>query len=307
MIEGLMAEEKGLRKNRAMTWLRAVLLLCALSPQPSALSPLYAQDDPYRPLGKLPVGDQLLTLPSSHIPSQGLWEVKFTHRFNQSLTQGSFADQVHSLFGLDTNADVMFGASWAVRRDLQFSIARSNTNDTIEAAAKYVVLQQAPAVPLTFTVRGGVDWRTERDLGDRNSFFAQAIVSRKIGTKAEVFALPTVVTNAGRAITGDSSGALFETAFNVPVGAIYMIRPPLGVVVELIPPQNDLPDELGGDFGWAIGIKRAIGGHWFEILLTNNQATTADQYVTSTFQGTGLDAGDVKLGFNIERRFGRRR
>ncbi len=270
--------------------------------------PLLAQDeDPYRPLARLPVGDQLLTLPSSHIPSQGLWEVKFTHRFNQSLTQGSFADQVHSLFGLDTNADVTFGFSYAMRRDLQFSLARSNTNDTIEAAAKFVVLQQAAAVPLTLTLRGGVDWRTERDLGDRTSYFAQGIVSRKIGTKAEVFALPTVVTNAGRAISGDGSGALFDTAFNVPVGAIYMIRPPLGIVVELIPPNSDLPGELNGDIGWAVGLKRAIGGHWFEILLTNTQATTADQYVTSTFQGTGLDAGDVKLGFNIERRFGRRR
>ncbi len=270
--------------------------------------PLSAQDeDPYRPLARLPVGDQLLTLPSSHIPSQGLWEVKFTHRFNQSLTQGSFADQVHSLFGLDTNADVTFGFSYAMRRDLQFSLARSNTNDTIEAAAKFVVLQQAPSVPLTLTLRGGVDWRTERDLGDRTSYFAQGIVSRKIGTKAEVFALPTVVTNAGRAISGDGSGALFDTAFNVPVGAIYMIRPPLGIVVELIPPNSDLPGELNGDIGWAVGLKRAIGGHWFEILLTNTQATTADQYVTSTFQGTGLDARDVKLGFNIERRFGRRR
>jgi hypothetical protein len=269
--------------------------------------PLFAQDDPYRPIGKLPVGDQLLTLPSSQI-SSGLWEVKFSHRFNQSLADGSFADQVHGLFGLDSNADVNFGLSYALRRDLQFSLARSNTNDTLEAAAKYVVLQQAPSVPLTLTLRGGVDWRTERDLGDRNTLFAQAIVSRRFGSKVELFALPTFATNAGRAVGGgDRSAALFDHAFNVPVGAIYMIRPPLGIVAELIPHNADLPNELGGDIGWAVGIKRAIGGHWFEILLTNSQGTTVDQYVTGTFQGAGLNADDVKLGFNIERRFGRRR
>lgn len=269
-------------------------------------TPVFAQDDPYRPMGKLPVGDQLLTLPSSHIPSQGVWEVRFTHRFNQSLTNGSFSDQVHALFGLDTNADVNFALSYAMRRDLQFSLARSNTNDTLEGAAKYVVLQQAPAVPLTLTLRGGIDYRTERDLEDRESFFAQAIVSRRIG-KLEVFALPTFATNAGRAVNGDTSAALFTTAFNVPVGAAYFMKPPLAVVVELIPPNRDLPDETDGNFGWAIGIKRAIGGHWFEILVTNSQGTTTDQYITNTFQGAGLDAGDVKLGFNIERRFGRRR
>lgn len=272
-----------------------------------ATLPLLAQDDPARPLPKLPVGDQLLTLPSSHIPSQGLWEVKFTHRFNQSLTQGSFADQLHSLFGLDTNADVTFGLAYAMRRDLEFSLARSNTNDTLEGAAKYVVLQQTSTRPLTFTVRGGFDYRTERDLGDRHSLFAQAIVSRRFGGKTEVFVLPTFVTNAGRAVSGDGSGALFDSAFNVPLGVVYMLRPPLAIVAEIIPPNHDLPRGMNGDFGWAVGIKRAIGGHWFEVLLTNTQATTTDQYVTSTFQGSGVDAGDVKLGFNIERRFGRRR
>jgi hypothetical protein len=281
----------------------ALLFLCAL---PSALCAL-AQDDPYRPMGKLPVGDQLLSLPSSHMAAHGLWEIKFTHRFNQSLSNGSLSDQLHSMFGLDTNADVTFGLSYAVRPDLQLSIARSNTNDTFEAAAKYVVLQQAPSVPLTFTMRGGVDWRTERDLEDRNSFFAQAIVSRRIGAKAEVFVMPTFVTDAGRAVTGDTSGALFEHAFNVPVGVTYFVRPPLAVVVEVIPPNGDLPDETNGDFGWSIGIKRAIGGHWFELLVTNSQGTTVDQYTSSTFQGAGFDASEVKLGFNIERRFGRRR
>ena len=269
--------------------------------------PLTAQTSPYTPLGKLPVGDTILTLPSPHMPSRGTWEVKFTHRFNQSLSDGSLADQVHALFGLDSNADVTFGLSYALRRDLQLSIARSNTNDTIEAAAKYLLLQQAAAVPLSVTLRGGADWRTERNLEDRVSLFAQALLSRRIGRKLEVYALPTFVTNAGRAVTARGSGALFDQAFNVPLGAAYFLRPPLAVVAEVIPPNGDLPDDLDGDFAWAVGVKRALGGHWFEILLTNSQSTMADQYVTSTFQGTGLDASDVKLGFNIERRFGRRR
>lgn len=266
-----------------------------------------AQQDPYKPITPLPMGDSLLSLPSPNIQPHGMWEIKFSHRFNQSLSNGSFSDQVHSLFGLDTNADVVFGVSWAVRRDLQLSLARSNTNDTLEGAAKYVVLQQAPKMPFTLTLRGGADLRTERNLGDRTSFFAQAIVAHQFGRKAEVFALPTFVTDAGRAVSGNSSAALFDTAFNVPVGISYMIKPPLAIVAEVIPPNGDLPSGMKSDFGWSLGIKRAIGGHWFELLITNNQATMADQYVTTTFQGTPLDAGDVRLGFNIERRFGKKR
>ncbi len=267
--------------------------------------PLFAQEEP--PVRPLPVGDVLLSLPSNHIAPYGQWDVKFTHRFNQSLTDGSFSDQLHSLFGLDTNADVVFGAAYAMRPNLQLSLARSNVNDTLEGAAKYVVLRQTEGAPLSLTARGGFDLRTEKDLEDRTSFFAQAIVSRQFGRKAELFALPTIATNAGRAVSGDASVALFDYAFNMPVGLVWMLRPGFAAVIELTPPNTDLPDEIDSNPGWAIGVKRNIGGHWFEVLLTNSQSTFVDQYVTTTFQGSGLDTDDVHLGFNIERRFGRRR
>ena len=284
-----------------MTKLAAALLSIVLA------CGAFAQDAQEASVARaLPLGDWLLSLPNGRIPERGLWEVKFAHRFNQSLSQGSFADQVHSLFGLDTNADVVFGASYALRPNLQVGLFRSNTNDTLEGAVKYVVFEQSATRPITLAARGGVDWRTERDLGDRTSLFAQAIISRQFGRRAEIFLHPTIVTNAGRAVTADASGALFENAFNVSISAAVRTRGSLFVVAELIPPQADLPDEMDGNLGWSIGIKRAIGLHWFEILLTNNQATLTDQYVTSTFQGTAFDAGDVRLGFNIERRFGRR-
>ena len=50
-------------------------------------------------------------------------------------------------------------------------------------------------------------------------------------------------------------------------------------------------------------LKRVIGGHYFEILISNSNATHADQYVTSTYMGSPLQRSDLHLGFNIERRF----
>lgn len=264
-----------------------------------------AQDDQYTPIRTVPLGDTLLTLPTSHIPTEGTWEIKFTHRFNQSLDQGSFSDRVHSLWGLDSNADVGIGLSYVISRDLQASFIRSNASDDIETSLKYVVVQQARAIPFSLAIRGGMDWRTERDIVDRTSYFAQAVVSRQFGGRAEVFLIPTFVTDAGRAVSGSSSVALFRHAFNVPMGAAVMIRPGLSVVGEFTPKNRNLPSSVnGGDFGWALGLKRAIGGHYFEILLTNTNATHADQYVTSTYQGSPLNKSDFHLGFNIERRFG---
>jgi hypothetical protein len=269
--------------------------------------PLFGQEsNDYTPVRPVPLGDTLLSLPTSHIPGEGIWEIKFTHRFNQSLDQGSFSDRVHSLYGLDSNADVGIGLSYAITRDLQATFMRSNVNDDIESSLKYVVVQQARAIPFSLALRGGMDWRTERDVTDRTSFFGQAIISRQFGAHAEVFLMPTYATNAGRAVNGTTSAALFKHAFNVPIGAALMVRPGLSVVVELTPKNRDLPASAnGGDFGWALGLKRAIGGHYFEILLTNSNATQVDQYVTSTYQGSPLNKSDIHLGFNIERRFGR--
>src|SRR5258706_2310163 len=124
-----------------------------------------AQDNtpsPYTPTNPIPLGDTLLSLPTSHIPSTGTWEIKFTHRFNQAIDEGSGSDRLHSLFGLDSNADVSIGASWAVHRDLQFSLDRSNVLDDIELAAKYIVFQQAAAIPGSLAFRIGGVLRTVR-------------------------------------------------------------------------------------------------------------------------------------------------
>src|SRR5438105_4801467 len=137
-----------------------------------------------------------------------------------------------------------------------------------------------------------------------DSAFGQLIVSRQFGRRAELFIIPTYATNAGRAVAGTQSQALFKHASNVPIGVAVMVRPALSVVAELIPKNRDLPSGQKADSAWAIGLKRAIGGHYFEILVTNSNATHVDQYVSSTYQGSTLNKSDLHLGFNIERRFG---
>jgi hypothetical protein len=262
---------------------------------------VFAQNQ-YTPVAPIPVGDILLSLPSSHIPDAKTWEVKFTHRFNQSIDSGN---AWHSLLGLDSGANTGIGLSYVPYRDFQIALLRTNTLETYEASLKYVVMQQARVIPFTAALRGGVDWRNAREIDDRASYFAQAIISRQFGGRFDLYVVPTYITDAGRAISGIRSVALFDHAFNAPAGVVFMIRPAFSIVGEVIPPNHDLPDTLKADLGWAVGIKKAIGGHFFEILLTNSNGTSADQYITSTFNGAPLTTGDLRLGFNIERRFGK--
>lgn len=264
----------------------------------------FAQDR-YTPVPPLPLGNVLLNLPTSHMASKGTWEVKFTHRFNQSLDQGSFSDRIHSLYGLDSNADVGLGLSYVAARDLEFSFYRSNANDDIELAARYNVFQQAQAIPFSTAFRFGGDWRTERSVHDRTSAFGQLIVSRQFGKRAEITVIPSFATDAGRAVSGTSDAALFKHVFNVPVAIALVMRPGFSLIGEIIPKNRDLPKTMHADPSWAIGIKKVVGGHYFELLISNSNATHVDQYLTSTYQGAPLQRGDLHLGFNIERRFGR--
>lgn len=255
----------------------------------------------YTPVQPIPVGDILLTLPSSHMADAHTWEVRFSHRFNQSVD----GNGIHSLFGLDSGANVGLGLSYVPFRDFELALVRQSTLETYELSGKYALFQQARAIPFAAAIRAGVDDRNARALNDRSSYFAQAIVSRQFGNRFDIYAVPTYVTNAGRVASGSQSVALFQHAFNVPVGALVQITPGLSVVGELIPTNRDLPTDLNSDIGWSLGIKRAIGGHLFEILLTNSNGMTTDQYISSTYNGAPLRSRDKRLGFNIERRWGR--
>jgi hypothetical protein len=240
----------------------------------------------------LRLGETLINLPSQRVLNPGGWEIRFTHRFSTPINAGD----AHDLWGLDSSADVGIGLSYAPVRNLQFALYRTDVLDDFEASVKYAAIRQ-DRLPFSASVRAGVDVRTERNVEDRTSAFAQVVLARQFGQKAEVFVIPTYVTNAD----------LFDTAFNTPVGVAWTVRPALSLILEIIPENTDLPDDVDSSLGWTVGLKRAIGGHWFEVLLSNTRATHVDQYVPSTFLGQGLAAGDIHLGFNIERRFGGRR
>lgn len=246
----------------------------------------------YTPIHGLRLGDYGLNLPTTRVLPTRTWEVRFTHRFSEPINEGDF----HSFWGLDSSADIGIGLAYSPYPSLQLAIFRSDLLDDYELSAKFAVLQQAAAVPVSVTARGGIDWRTEKDVDDRISPFVQLIVSRQMSPKLELYAAPAYVID----------DPVYEHAFNVPVGVAWAWTPALSVIAEVIPENSDAPEGSASDIAWAVGLKRAIGGHWFEILLTDSRATHVDQYVGSVPLG-GIDASNVHLGFNIERRFGGRR
>ena len=252
--------------------------------------PLPAQTPPeYFPLR---LGDSLLNLPTDRTLHQRVWELRFTHRFAQPINEGD----AHSFWGLDGPADIGIGLAYGYRDHLQLAVFRSDILDNVELSAKWAVLYQTRSMPLSMAARAGVNWKTERGLDDRAAPFVQIVLSRRISPRLELFAVPTF----------SARGLDYDSAFNVGVGAAWAVSPNLFVVGELIPENVDAPAELQPGTGWALGLKRSMGGHFFEVLLTDSRATHVDQYTPSLPLG-GIREGDIHLGFNIVRQFGGRR
>jgi len=237
----------------------------------------------------LRLDDSLLNLPTARVLALKTWELRFTHRFSEPINRGD----AHSLWGLDSSADVGIGLAWAPFKNMDVSLFRNNVQDDVEGALKYAFLKQSAGAPFSLASRTGFDWRTERGLNDRFSLFAQGIVSYQVRRNLEIFVVPTYVSNA----------AVFNNAFNVPVGVAYALRPYLNLIAEVIPQNQDLPSGVKAGVGWSVGLERAIGGHFFEVVLTDTRATHVDQYTTGAFLG-GIRESDIHLGFNVERRFG---
>lgn len=237
----------------------------------------------------LRLGDYYTNIPTPRVLPPKMWEVRFTHRFQEPINRGD----VHSLWGLDSGADVAFGVSWAPMDRLQLSAVRTNLLDDIEVAGKYAAFQQTGSFPISASARVGFDWRTAENLNDRISPFLQILLARQLGRRAEVFAAPTYIVD----------DPLFDSAFNVPLGVAVTLKPGLFVVGELIPENRDVDNAAQSDIFWSIGLKRAWGGHFFEVSLSDSRATHTDQLISSAPLG-GIDRSDVHLGFNIERRFG---
>ena len=69
----------------------------------------------------LRLGDYYTNIPTPRVLAPKMWEVRFTHRFQEPINRGD----VHSLWGLDSGADVAFGVAWAPMDRLQLSAMRT--------------------------------------------------------------------------------------------------------------------------------------------------------------------------------------
>lgn len=231
------------------------------------------------------LSDRLINLPSHKTVGYGVIQAVFTHRFSQTVSDGGFSD----LGGLDSSADIGLGVTFGFGPRWQAELYRSSFFKEWELALKWNLARQGADVPLGLAVRLGGAYRSADNLSDRSTGFVQGIVSRRLTPWLDVFLIPVWASDT----------PTLTNAFNLPVAASVHLPKRWDLVLEVVPPNGDADD---AEVAWAVGFNKRIRGHAFLIYLGNSRATTADLIAGSDLPG-GFAADDVRLGFNITRRF----
>ena len=248
-----------------------------------AAFPLAGQDPP--PDWDPGYGDRFLQTASPLTNDQGLFQVLFTHRFNQPANEAGG----NNLGGLDSGANIGIGIGYVPIDRLSFEAYRASSGGDYELAVKYTFLKPTPKLPVAVGLRGGMNWLTKYELEDKVGVFGQAIVAVTLAEKVTFAAAPTYVSNT----------PLFTDVFNVPLMVQLKLGKGFLATGEYVFRNQDLPDSVGQ---WSFALEKSVWRHRFAVWIGNSAASTVDQIMAGDY-GWGVTDSNIRLGFNIVRQF----
>ena len=253
----------------------------------------WLQSLPSEPLYPTWFASELINLPTPSMPGERTLEVHFSHRFSESI-----ADAGRERFwGLDSFAAPAFWFAYGVVDWLQVHGGRSSHLGTWEYGAKVEILdEERLSVPLSAgaVVAGAY---VDRDfVPDKNRFTAEFPIGYRLHERVSVVAVPFFATNTDP--TGNPVNDSYSAAIGI--GGTFRITPGHSIDVEWVSNIGGYahPDAVDQ---WQVfwGIK--VGGHVFQIGVTNSVFYTADQMAPGAIE-TGIES-DVRIGFNLVRAF----
>jgi hypothetical protein len=233
-------------------------------------------------------GYRLINLPTTlRLPQyKGVFEL--THRFAGNFRRGSFGEQAEELFGIDNGATVGFEYRYAIAKHVELAAFRTAFERTIQFYTKIDAVHQNGSTPLSVSIVGSVE--------GQNNFredYAPVVglsVSRKLGDAVAVYMVPLYAHNLNAQDLPDVDNDAFLLGF----GGRLRVSPSVFVVAEATPRVSGF-DANSTEFGF--GIEGRVGGHLFQLNVTNSFGTTLAQ------TARGGQPENLKLGFNLSRKF----
>jgi hypothetical protein len=237
---------------------------------------------------------EVVTLPTNlRLPRHRLG-MRMTHRFARTLGAGDFSDLAADLFGLDGGAQVGLGLRFGLFRGTQLGLYRTGDR-TIAFELRQELLREGKG-PLGLSLRGSVEGLD--NFSEERSPAFSLVLSRKLGTRAAVYLVPSWVGNT-RVVA--SAPGTDDSTVVLAVGARLRLTRKLYVVAEVHPRLAGYRGDLGSgdpDPVATFGLESRVGGHSFQLNFSNALGTTPAQLA----RGAQGQAG-WHIGFNLTRTF----
>ncbi|MEP0774114.1 MAG: hypothetical protein HRF46_07105, partial [Acidobacteriota bacterium] len=172
---------------------------------------------------------------------------------------------------------------------LEVGLYRSSFFKQLEANAKVTLARQGEGWPIGMAIRLGAGFRGARGVEERWTGIGQLVLARELSSSFEIFLVPMFASDT----------PTLRRAANLGAAVAWHLPKNWGLLAEGVPANRDAST---GTTAWAVGLVKRVPGHEFLMYLGNSRATTVDLLVGSDLPG-GFEKGDVRLGFNITRRF----
>ena len=216
-----------------------------------------------------------------------------THRFARPLGAGSFGDLAGDLFGLDGGAKIGLGVRFGLTSTTELAFYRTS-DSTIQIFGGQRLLEQGHA-PFGLAVSASIEGLD--NFSEEYSPALTAVVSRKLGERAALYAAPRWVGNTN---LNDASEADDDT-FVLGLGARLRLTERVYLVGEISPRLAGFDERPSGRSSEAlasVGLELRYGGHLFQLNFSNDLSTTPAQIARGK---QGQDGWFI--GFNIARNF----
>jgi hypothetical protein len=223
---------------------------------------------------------------------------RVTHRFGRALGDGSFSDLASDFFGFDSGAQIGLELRFGLFDGTQVGLYRTS-DKTIQLFAEQHLLRQGPA-PIGLAAYA--TYEGSDNLQEQHAPGLALVLSRTLGTRAALYAMPAFVGNTNTDAEGDDDDTVvLGLSGRLRLGEDYAI------VAEAAP---RLWGHEHQEVHLTFGFERRAGGHNFQLNFSNAIGSTLAQVTRGggAVQHEGHTHGHEEgrawyIGFNLGRKF----
>lgn len=232
----------------------------------------------------------VVNMPTQARMPRGGWAFRVTHRFSRPLGDGSLGDLAKDLFGFDSGGLIGLELRNGIARATQVGIHRTSDR-TVQVFGQRDVrrAEDQPVGLAVFAAVDGLDNFTED-----YSPGVGVIVSRRLGERGGAYAMPAVVAHLVTPALEGARDAESTTGLVVGLGVRFRFSENGALLFETTPRLN-APEDFRHPVSF--GIERTLGGHAFQLNVSNSFGTTLGQ------RARGGAPSGWYIGFNIARKF----